>query len=35
MRALDNDNVRLMCYDEPSSALDPKAEFGMLLVEYR
>lgn len=32
MRALDNDNVRLMCYDEPSSALDPKAEFGMLFL---
>ena len=28
MRVLDNDRVRLMCYDEPSSALDPKAEFG-------
>jgi len=28
MRASDNDRVRLMCYDEPSSALDPKAEFG-------
>lgn len=28
MRAQGNDAVRLMCYDEPSSALDPKAEFG-------
>ena len=28
MRVLNNDRVRLMCYDEPSSALDPKAEFG-------
>ena len=27
MRAAD-EKVRLMCYDEPSSALDPKAEFG-------
>lgn len=24
--------VKLMCYDEPSSALDPKAEFGARLV---
>lgn len=23
-----SDNVRLLCYDEPSASLDPKAEFG-------
>lgn len=32
MRALDNDRVKLMCYDEPSSALDPKAEFGQFFL---
>jgi len=29
MRAIDNDDVRLLCFDEPSSALDPKAEFEL------
>lgn len=27
-QAEEQDRVKLMCYDEPSSALDPKAEFG-------
>ena len=27
-RGAGDDSVRLMCFDEPSSALDPKAEFG-------
>jgi len=26
---MDNDHVRLLCFDEPSSALDPKAEFDV------
>jgi hypothetical protein len=29
MRAMDNDDIRLLCFDEPSSALDPKAEFEL------
>jgi len=29
MRSMDNDNIRLLCFDEPSSALDPKAEFDL------
>lgn len=27
----DGEKVKLLCYDEPSSALDPKAEFGMYM----
>ena len=29
MRAIDNDDIRLLCFDEPSAALDPKAEFEL------
>ena len=32
---MDNDHVRLLCFDEPSSALDPKAEFGESTVSTR
>lgn len=30
MRSMGSSDVKLLVYDEPSSALDPKAEFGTL-----